>query len=204
MKIRAWGVLLILLTICLGCSHIQEYVDIAKDETVSKEYLDILKKWTRDETEYSQFETRARIAATYKSKEFEKAYIEEYSRIYELSDVEKREREKTVLGLSSDFTEFLFYAYIPEKESNDFARTDSIWKVFISDGKGGKVYPVEIREIEKITPIVDELFPYIKKYYGKFYTLKFSPLVPPFEQQTVTLVFTSVLGKVELDWGSNN
>lgn len=200
MKIRVWGVWLVLLTICLGCSHIHEYVNIAKDETVSKEYIDILKKWTRDKTVYSQFETRAHIATTYKSKEFDKAYITEYSRIYDLTDVAKKEREKTVIGLASDFTEFLFYAYIPEKESNDFARSNSIWKVFIGDGEGGKVYPVEIREIEKITPLVEELFPYIKKYYGKFYTLKFSPLSPPFEQKPVTLVFTSVLGKIELSW----
>jgi len=204
MKMRAWGVLLLLLTICLGCSHIQEYIDIAKDEAISKEYLDVLKKWTRDKSVYSQFETRAHIAVTYKSDEFNKAYISEYSRIYELTDVEKREREETVVDLTSDFTEFMFYAYIPEKTSNDFARSDSIWKVFIADGEGGKVYPVEIREIEKITPIIEELFPYVKKYYGKFYTLKFSPLFPPFEQQPAMLVFTSVLGKVELTWGSKN
>ena len=200
MKIRAWGILLILLTICLGCSHIQEYTDIAKDEAVSKEYLDILKKWTRDKTVYSQFETRAHIVVTHKSGEFDTAYLAEYSRIYELTDAERQGREDTVINLASDFTEFLFYAYIPEKESNDFARSDSIWNVFISDGKGGKVYPIEVREIEKITPIVEELFPYVKKYYGKFYSLKFSPLSSSFNQQPVTLVFASVLGKIELSW----
>jgi hypothetical protein len=201
MKIRLWVVLLILLTIFPGCSQVKEYADIAKDGAVSKAYLDCLGKWTRDRTVYSQFETRAHITVTYKSGEFDTSYLDEYSRIYGLTAEETRQKIEAVGGRGGDFTEFFFYAYTPEKDSNDFARSNSIWKVFITDGTGEKRYPVEIREIEDVTPVVEALFPYVKKYYGKFYSLKFPLMSPLFEDQKATLVFTGVLGKVELSWG---
>lgn len=200
MKIRRWAALLILLTIFPGCSQVKEYVNIVRDGVVSKEYLDCLEKWTRHRTVYSQFETRVRIAATYKSGEFDASYFDEYSRIYGLTDEEALQKKGAVRDQARDFTEFFFYAYTPEKDSNDFAGSPSIWKVFITDGTGEKVFPVEIREIEDVTPVVEALFPYVKKYYGKFYSLKFPLMSPPFEDRNATLVFTSVLGRVELSW----
>jgi len=63
--------------ICLACSEVKEYIDIVKDESISKKYFDALNTWTRDKTVYSQFETRAHIVATYKNSEFSDAYLAE-------------------------------------------------------------------------------------------------------------------------------
>jgi len=202
MRKHAWMVLLILSVICLSCSQVKEYVDIAKDETVSKEYLNALEMWTRDKTVYSQFETRAHIVATYKNRAFNEAYLAEYSRIYQLTDSEKEKKQKVHVELTSDFEEFLFYAYIPDKDSNDFSKADSIWKIFLIDETGGKVYPVEVRKIENITPLVYELFPYIQRHYGMFYSLKFSPFPASFRPERLHLVFTGVLGRIDLEWNS--
>ena len=200
MKKRVWGILLILLINCLACSEVKEYIDIVKDENVSKEYFGALDKWTRDKTVYSQFETRAHIVATYKGNEFNEAYLSEYSKVYLLTDSEKKTKQKLHIDLESDFEEFLFYAYIPEKDSNDFSKTDSIWKVFLIDKKGSRLYPIEVRKIEKITPVIVEFFPYVNQHHGMFYSLKFSPFSPSFEAQKIKLVFTSVLGRIELEW----
>jgi len=200
MKKRVWGVLLILLMICLACSEVKEYINIVKDENISKEYFSALNKWTRDKTEYSQFETRAHIVATYKTSEFSEAYLAEYSRIYLLMDSEKKTKQELHVDLASDFEEFLFYAYIPEKDSNDFSKAGSIWKIFLADKKGSRVYPIEVRKIEKITPVIVEFFPYINQHHGMFYSLKFSPFPSSFETGQLKLVFTSVLGRVELEW----
>jgi hypothetical protein len=139
--------------------------------------------------------------ATYKNREFNKAYLSEYSRIHSLTNQERKKREGILTDISSDFTEFLFYAYTPEKEPNDFDRPDSIWKIFLLDGKGDRMYPLEVRRIKKITPLTEEFYPYVKRCYGIFYSLKFPP-VPPSEDrsQHLRLVFASVLGKVELEW----
>ena len=199
MKKYFWCVFLLLPLFCFGCGHLEGYLNIMKDESISKEYLNVLNLWTRDETVYSQFETRVHIVATYKNREFNKAYISEYSRIHSLTEPERRKKEQILTDISSDFTEFLFYAYTPEKEPNDFDRQNSIWKIFLLDEKGNRMYPVEVRKIKKITPIIEEFYPYVKRYYGMFYSLKF----PPTEEgnaRHLRLVFASVLGRVELEW----
>lgn len=194
-------VLGILLACCIGCTQIKSYVEIVKDKTISKEYLNSLDKWTRDKTVYSQFETKVRIAATYKSSEFNKAYLSEYSRIYSLTEPEKKSKEEMFEDLSSDFTEFLFYAYTPDKDSNDFDKRDSIWTVYLLDEKGNRIYPVEVRKVKKITPVIKEFYPYINKYYGIFYSLKYPPLsFAEGDSKHLKLIFASVLGRVELEW----
>ena len=201
MKKCFWLVVAILLVSCFGCTYFKGYVEIVKDEGISKEYLNVLDKWTRDKTVYSQFETRVRIAATYKNAEFNKAYLSEYSRIYSLTEPEKRSKEEILTDLSSEFTEFLFYAYTPDKDSNDFDRWDSIWTIFLLDEEGNRIYPVEVRKIKKITPLIKEFYPYINKYYGMFYSLKYPPFsLTEGDSKHLKLVFASVLGRVELEW----
>ncbi|MEI7673056.1 MAG: hypothetical protein WCK00_13175, partial [Deltaproteobacteria bacterium] len=53
-----------------ACSHIEGYLDIAKDKGMSEEYLQILDRWTRSKIIYSQFDTQANIIATLRSPEF--------------------------------------------------------------------------------------------------------------------------------------
>jgi hypothetical protein len=99
----------------------------------------------------------------------------------------------------SDFVEFIFYAYIPEKASNDFDKRGSIWKVFLVSEKGDRIDPVELRRIDPITPVITEFFPYINPHYGIAYRLRFLSLnhsVGDF--RTLKLVFASVIGEVEL------
>ncbi|MBW2630472.1 MAG: hypothetical protein JRC90_01695 [Deltaproteobacteria bacterium] len=186
-----------------GCSHVKEYIEIAGDDTISGEYFDTLNKYTREKTVYCEFETSIRIVATWKSREFMDAYLSEYSRLYLLTAADKEQRRDILSDTSSDLREFLFYAYIPDRESNDFSKPDSVWRVF-SSGEGGKrLEPLDIREIDS-TPLVTKFFPYVKPY-GKFYSVKFPKSPSSDKSDTVAedgseLVFTGVLGKMELKW----
>lgn len=199
-------VLSILLLGFTGCSYLKGYVDMAKEKGLSDEYQAVLNTWTRTKTVHSQFETKVTITSTLKSPAFNRAYIKEYERIYTLGPAEKKKWEETQEGLASDFTELLFYAYIPEKEANDFDRRNSAWTVFIIDDLGRREDPVEIRRIDKITTVTEAFYPYINKYYGNFYSLKFKPLKglegdrsDP-SRKPLKLVMTSVLARVELEW----
>jgi hypothetical protein len=204
------GIVGIILSILLlgftGCSYFQGYVDMAKEKGLSDEYKAVLNTWTRTKTVHSQFETKVTITSTLKSQAFKGAYIKEHERIYPLGPAEKKKWEETQEGLASDFTEFLFYAYIPEKEANDFDRRNSAWTVFIVDDQGRREDPVEIRRIDKITTVTEAFYPYINKYYGNFYSLKFKPLKglagDPGDpsRKPFKLVMTSVLARVELEW----
>ena len=203
-KLKRIGSLILMLSI-VGCSNVGNYLDMAKDKGISKGYLDVLNQWTRKETVYSQFETKVQISATYKSDAFNRAYSGEYARIYYLTDAEKKRREDMQSGFTRDFREIFFYAAMAKKDTNDFEQPNSIWSIFIIDEKGNQIKPLDIRRIDKITPVMEEFYPYINKYYGNCYSLKFPPAVT--EGKTgadvaspMKVVFTSVLGKAELSW----
>jgi hypothetical protein len=194
-------ILFLSLLCCLGCSYLGDYLEIAEGNTISDRYLTALESSTRQKTVYAEFETRARIVATYKSRAFIDSFRDEYARIYQLSRGDER-LGKAILGHSGDgFEEFLFYASLPHGDANDFAREDSIWDIFLLSENNEKIYPDEIREVTAITPIITKFFPYVNPYYGKFYSVKFArPEKGIGESQRLRLVFASVLGKVELKW----
>jgi hypothetical protein len=185
-----------------ACSHLEGYLDIAREKGMTGEYLAVLKQWTRSQIVYSQFETRVHIHATYRSPDFNRAYLDEAVRINQLRENDLKKRKEIETAMVSDLTDFIFYAYIPEKRSNDFDRKGSIWTIFLVDGKGERIDPVEVRRIDPITPVQTEFFPYINPYYGMAYRLRF-----PFHAKTgvaegsLKLVFAGVIGKVELDFG---
>lgn len=189
----------------VGCGQVGKYLDMAKDNGISAGYRDVLDRWTRKETVYSQFETKVQITATYKSEDFIRAYNGEYARIYYLTDTEKKRREDMESGFAGSFREIFFYAAMPDKEANDFDRSNSSWTIFLIDGSGNQITPLDIRRFEKITPLMEEFYPYINKYYGHCYSLKF-PIVTvdgksgPNVIKPMKVVFTSVLGKAELLW----
>jgi len=189
-----------------GCSGsvLESYIDIAKEKGgVSRDYLDVLQKWTRDQTLYSQFETKVRIVATYKSREFRDAYAREYSRIYLLTPPEEKKKIEALEGLSADALEFFFYAYTPDKTQNDFSKPNSIWTLFLVDEKGEKHYPAEVRHLEKVTSLVEEFYPYGNPYHGSYYILTFKPPAGK-APSGMKLVFTSVLGRIEQEWKNDS
>jgi hypothetical protein len=197
------SVLLLIGCVCLimaaGCSYLEGYLDIVREKGMSGEYLKTLTKWTRSQVIYSQFETKAHINATYLSPEFIRTYLDEYSRIYHLREGEGNKREDILKGMASDFTEFIFYAYIPEKTSNDFDKRGSIWTVFLINENGERIDPMELSRIDPITPVFTEFFPYIHPHYGITYRLRF-PLLNHSRGDvgTLKLVFAGVIGEVEL------
>lgn len=187
------------LIVVSACSHLDGYLDIVRDKGMSKEYLQVLDRWTRSKTIYSQFDTQAHIIATLRSPEFNQAYLREYARIYQFSGDELKKYES--MHAASEFTEFIFYAYIPDRTENDFDRRGSIWSIFLLNARGEKITPVEVRRVDPITPVVTGFFTYIKPYYGICYWLRF----PPLEKiggadDSLKLVFASVIGKAELEF----
>ena len=195
---------LVLIGLCMlvfgGCSslkgYMEGYIEIGKERGMSEEYLNSLQRWTRDQTAYSEFETRFYISATYKSEAFNQAFSKEQARLLLLNKEEKERREGIQRQAATDFTEIFFYAYTAERSANDFGERNSTWRVFLLDSAGRQIDPLEIRKVDKITPALESFFPYINKYYGFCYNVKF----PRQSGQDLRLVFTSHLGKIALTW----
>jgi len=144
----------------------------------SKGYLETLNHWTRDRIVYSEFETKARIAATLRSREFVEAYQKEYARIYNLAAPGANRALDLQVLASAEFLEFYFYAFIPDRDNNDFAKATSIWKIYLVDTNGKLVQPVDLRGITKVTPFIEQFFLYVNRYHGKFYSLRFPAANP--------------------------
>lgn len=184
-----------------GCDHLREYLAITQEQGMSEEYLAALNRWTRSQIVYAQFETRVHIGATYRSPEFNRQYLKEYARIYKLSEAEQKKRADIVFADNAEMSEFLFYAYTPEKNSNDFDRRGTIWKIFLVTANGTRVDPMEVRRIDPITPVTTDFFPYINPYYGVSYLVRFPALgTAGAIDETMTLNFTSVIGNVALEF----
>ncbi len=195
--------LISILFLFAGCSTVEpvidDYVSIAKKNDVSNEYASELAKWTKKGILYSEFETRAYIISTYMSPEFRRAYEQEYSRLYELSLSEQIKYSRIKTNQEKESTEFYVYAYNPDRDAIDFSKADSIWKIYLLDARGLRIEPIDIRQIKNINPLVEQLYPYVNQYHGKFYSIKFPPLSAP-QKQRLTMVFTGVLGHIDLVW----
>jgi len=191
----------LIIFILTGCTYVKGYVDMGKDRGLSDEYFQSLGQWTRDMTGHSQFETKFYISATYRSQAFNDAYLKEQARIRQWPDQETRKREEIWKQLSSDYVEFLVYAFTDNMEANDFDARNSVWSVFLIDGKGKRYEPLEIRKIDRITTEMEAFFPFINKYYGKGYIMKFPVIESP---QDMKLVFSSILGRIDLEWKANS
>ncbi|MCX7634875.1 MAG: hypothetical protein N2Z74_03940 [Syntrophales bacterium] len=183
-----------------GCAEMQGYVrdyaEMAKEKGISGDYLRTLRKWTREKTVYAEFATRFYVAATYRSAEMTRAFLEEQARLLHLDGAEKARRQEIQNTVTSEYTSFFFYAYTEDRQANDFGERDSMWRVYLRDGKGSKINPVEIRSVGRITPEIEAFYPYVNRYYGRCYNVKF----PKQSTEELTLVFTSVLGHAELSW----
>jgi len=187
----------LLMFILSGCNYVQGYVNMMKERGLSEEYAVSLRDWTRDITAHSQLETKFYLSATYRSPEFNEAFLKEQARVRQWPEDWARKQGEIWRQVSADYREFLLYAYTSDMEANDFAARNSIWAVFLLDGKGNRIEPLEIRAVERINAELEAFFPFVNKYYGKGYIVRFPVFV---SEPEVRLVFSSVLGRVDLVW----
>jgi len=180
-----------------GCGHLDGYLDIAREKGMSREYLILLDEWTRSAVIYSQFETQAHISATYHSPDFHRAYLDEYSRIYQLDEKGRKKQADIQKGPVDGFIEFVFYASIPEKASNDFDRRGSVWTLFLVNGMGERIDPWEVRRIDPVTPLITKFYPYVNPYHGAAYRLRFKSAQMS-DGSSPKLMIAGVLGTAEL------
>ncbi len=196
------AVLLATVFLLAGCAVVREYAELFRERSLSAEYMNALDEWTRKKTIYSELETRAKVAATYKSREFMRAWTAEHERIY-LVDSDGSGAPAPAVEATAGTTEFLLYVYAPDRDAIDLARSGSAWKVALIDAGGAAYDPLEIRELQDVGPLVTEFYPYVNPSYGKIYLVKFDGEAAGAAGETelpVTLVITSVLARAELVW----
>ncbi|MDD5476474.1 MAG: hypothetical protein PHU03_08195, partial [Syntrophales bacterium] len=154
LKLNFLPALMIFLVIT-GCATIGEYAEIMRPQRLSREYLRSLDEWTRGKTVYSEFSTRAKMVSTLRGREFVQSYLEEYGRIYSVESGTD-ERKHPAIEAAAYATEFLLYVYVPDRQTIDLDRSDSVWKAFLLSSDGRRFEPLEIRELRDVSPLVTE------------------------------------------------
>lgn len=201
MRIKTSLLMVFLVLVLAGCTTVREYADIARSRDLSPDYRATLEEWTREQTVYSEFATRAKMAATFRSREFLDAYLAEYKRLYQ---PDEPDLSATRRAMESDGApaEFLLYVYVPDRDAIDLDRHDSAWKAFLLTPGDERFEPIEIRELRDAGPRITEFYPYVNPAYGKIYLLKFDAALTGTggTELPVRLVVTGVIARVELVW----
>ncbi|MBI5599805.1 MAG: hypothetical protein HY890_08755 [Deltaproteobacteria bacterium] len=172
----------------------------------ARPYYDIMNQWTRNTKVFDGLESRLYIHATFRSLPYRKAYVEEYSRRYELgADMEKTLLVREIEAQEA-YNEFFIAAYTPSAEWNDFEKAGSIWKLYLSDRSGARLEPLEIKKVDSKDPLYREFFPYLDPWsYG--YIVRFPRYdsegrgpVGDRDSGFLRLVVTGLKGRGELVW----
>ncbi len=192
--------LLLLFTVFIGCA--------AKEEAIkpSLVYFDVLPQMTKGKKVIDNLESKLFIYATYKNWPLREAYVEEYVRRYQMDNSQK-ERLKVIEKESDErFNEFFVAVYIPDERWNDFDQPSSIWKIYMDDEKGNRLYPLEIKKADVNSPLIREFYPHLdlwsSGYIVKFpkYMISGEEPFPGKDANYFRLIITGVVGSAELEW----
>jgi hypothetical protein len=172
-------------------------------------YRDVMEAWTQDARIYDGVLTKLISKVTFKSAGFRRAYVEEYARLYNIQNPEYDALMQDAQIEAATYHDFLFAAYVPEKEWDDFSNKTSMWKIYITRDHVEQIQPLEVRKLKKKDPIIEYFYPYMTTWKS-IYHIRFPVPGPKTDSQsmghpldTFTLVMTSVIGSFELNWECN-
>lgn len=176
----------------------------APEAAQKADYPGVLERWSRGVKIFDGLESRLYFNATYKTPDFRRAYIDRYSKSYELGEDSRKNLLDRELEQAEAYNEFFFTAYTPDEGWNDFEEKGSIWKLYLEDGSGNRVVPVSVTKLDNSDPVIREFFPYFD-LWSSAYTVKFPKYSEtgkeiPGADESVKLIVTGVKGKGELEW----
>ncbi|NQT10651.1 MAG: hypothetical protein HQ573_05720 [Desulfobacteraceae bacterium] len=199
---------IIVIILCLGCRAFEpvERLKESYDPYHGGQYKAALTNWSREARIYRGLDVELIATATFKSSKFRDAYSNEYARAYKLTGSEKTKVLKDQKNAVLAYNDFLLAAYVPDKKLNDFHKKNSIWKIYLTAGKGGLTAPLEIRKIKKVDAVTIHFFPYITPWKS-VYLVRFPAISPAAgkalidgDAENIKLIITSVLGSAEMVW----
>jgi hypothetical protein len=168
-------------------------------------YQAAFEAWTREGRIYDDLDVRLISAATYLSPKFRKAFADEYAQIYKLTELEKNKFITDQENAGAGYDDFIFAAYVPEKEWDDFYKKNSIWKIYVTRDNIEQIKPIEVRKLDKRDAKTGYFYSYVTPWKS-IYRLRFPKLFPDDKKTpkdtagSFKLVLTSVLGSTEMTW----
>lgn len=169
-------------------------------------YDDILKAWTRSVKVYNGLDTTIYATATFKSPEFREAYTIRYTDAVKAEDALKKTLFDKETGDYEKYNEFFMSVYTPAAEWNDLDKPNSVWKLYLEDGRGARLTPISVKAVDREDALAKEFFPYLDAwsiaYVVRFpkYTETGTEPIPGKDTEALKLVIAGVPGTGELEW----
>ena len=190
-------VLLLLLTTCTSSQRV--YKKLSDTEYTSFEYREVLEKWTREGSIHKGLGTELLVTATYECEEFRTAFVKEYGRLYMQSPQESQKMIDDQARAARDYDGFLVSIYTPKREWDDFAKKDSLWKVYLIRDGSMKTEPLEIRKVKRDRAMSEVFYPFISAWTS-IYVFRFEKKNQLQASQSLDLVLASPSGSATLRW----
>ncbi len=188
-----------------NCARISRFVGSAVPYH-TESYKTVCDAWSRESRIHRGLEVELIVSATFKSKEFRRAYAEEYARAYKLTPEKKKQFVDNQLEATTRGHEFLMATFVPEEKWDDFNHPNSVWKLYLVNDQNKRVEPVEVRSVRRQDAVTPHFFPYVTPWKS-VYKVRFPCNIPTTDQPIIAentkgikLVITSVLGTAELGW----
>ena len=135
--------------------------ELVFQEELTPPYKKAVKKWTAEARIYQGLDPRLLVWATYKSPEFRRAFVKEYSADYLLRTSEAEKMLADQLAAAASGYDFLVAVSAPDYRDRDISSKNSLWRVFLETDSGRRLEPFEIAPINKKTFQLVNYFSYI-------------------------------------------
>ncbi len=191
-------VILLLCSVLSGCA--------GEKAVVRPPYDDLLNAWTRSVKVYNGLDTTIYATATFKSPEFREAYITRYADAIKAEETMKNALLDREVGEYDKYNEFFISVYTPVSEWNDLDKANSVWKLYLEDGRGARLTPISIKTVDRDNALVKEFFPYLDAwsiaYVVRFpkYTETGAEPIPGKDTQALRLIIAGVPGEGAFEW----
>ncbi|MBW1988551.1 MAG: hypothetical protein JRI97_03300 [Deltaproteobacteria bacterium] len=178
----------------------------ADKEPPEPPYRQTLEAWTRNASVYNGLDSELLVSATLKSLPFRMQYAKEYARVYLLPPEEAEKVAAEQAKAWEMYLDFTVGAFVPQERQNDFGRPRSTWKVYLENGAGTRVQPLEIRPLLRDRELTAHFYPYMTPW-KKAYVFRFphkdaetgKPLLDEGIER-VSLVITGPAGACAMTW----
>ncbi|RQD74997.1 hypothetical protein [Desulfonatronospira sp. MSAO_Bac3] len=190
-----WGkitIFLVLVLLLAGCRGHKAAEFLWPD--LGDPYVQTTNEWTRKDSLHSGLDTEIIARATYKSPEWMQAYIKKRAEVYGLTSDEKEQLRQNLEDSLEHETRFFLALAKGHKARGSLKFDDPLWSIFLLH-EGRKIYPLEIRESREPLAKLESFYPYVNRWQDH-YVLRF----PPVNGDSIDLVMSGPLGRVELNW----
>ncbi len=171
----------------------------------ASEYGRVRDAWTRKDRAYEQFESRIFACATYRSLAFRAAETAFLAREQHWPATQRAARWQEEQADHAQAHEFVLAVFTHQWAWNDFAESDSVWKIWLETDPDTRVAPLSVVRAPGRRAELEALYPCVRPFY-EAYVVRFpvttaagQPLFGP-GLRAFTLRIAGVRGQVAMTW----